>query len=57
MTELHRRTAFSSLHNSGGGLRQLEGAEVGGVDRAIDNAQAFAAEVIDMLEVQNAKVA
>ncbi len=57
MTELHRRTAFSSLHNAGGGLRQLDAVEVGGVDRAIDNAQAFAAEVIDMLEVQNAKVA
>ena len=56
-TELHRRTAFSSLHNAGGGLRQLDATEVGGIDRAIDNAQAFAAEVIDMLEVQNAKVA
>ena len=32
-------------------------AEVGGVDRAIDNAQAFAAEVIDMLEMRHAKVA
>jgi len=56
-TELHRRTAFSSLHNAGGGLRQLDGAEVGGIDRAIDNAQAFTAEVIDMLEVRHAKVA
>ena len=57
LTELHRRTAFSSLHNAGGGLRQLDGAEVGGIDRAIDNAQAFATEVVDMLEVRNAKVA
>lgn len=56
-TELHRRTAFSSLHNAGGGLRQLDPAEVNGIDRAIDNAQAFAAEVIDMLEVRHAKVA
>lgn len=56
-TELHRRTAFSSLHNAGGGLRDLDATEVGGVDRAIDNAQAFAAEVIDMLEVRHAKVA
>ena len=56
-TELHRRTAFSSLHNAGGGLRQLDPTEVSGIDRAIDNAQAFVAEVIDMLEVQNAKVA
>ncbi|WP_244889280.1 ParA family protein [Roseivivax marinus] len=49
-TELHRRTAFSSLHNSGGGLRQLDPAEVNGIDKAIANAQAFAAEVVDMLE-------
>lgn len=56
-TELHRRTAFSSLHNAGGGLRQLDPGEVSGIDRAIENAQAFAAEVIDLLEVRHAKVA
>ena len=57
-TELNRRTAFSSLHNSGGGLRQLDRAEVNGVDKAIANAQAFAAEVVDMLEgVGHAEVA
>ena len=56
-TELHRRTAFSSLHNAGGGLRQLDTSEVSGIERAIDNAQAFAAEVIDMLEMRHAKVA
>lgn len=49
-TELHRRTAFSSLHNAGGGLRQLDPTDVNGIQKAIDNAQAFAAEVIDMLE-------
>lgn len=49
-TELHRRTAFSSLHNAGGGLRQLDTNEVNGVHKAIENAQAFAAEVIDLLE-------
>ena len=48
--ELNRRTAFSSLHNAGGGLRQLDLREVNGIDKAIANAQAFAAEVIDMLE-------
>lgn len=56
-TELHRRTAFSSLHNAGGGLRQLDPIEVSGIDRAVENAQAFAAEVVDMLEVRHAKVA
>ena len=49
-TELNRRTAFSSLHNAGGGLRNLDTAEVNGIDRAIVNAQSFAAEVIDLLE-------
>lgn len=49
-TELHRRTAFSSLHNAGAGLRELNQAEVNGVDKAIANAQAFASEVIDVLE-------
>ena len=56
-TELNRRTAFSSLHNAGGGLRQLDPSEVGGIDKAIANAQAFAAEVVDMLEVRHAEVA
>ena len=48
--ELHRRTAFSSLHNAGGGLRQLNPAEVNGIDKAIANAEAFAAEIIEILE-------
>lgn len=57
-TELHRRTAFSSLHNMGGGLRQLDPKEVNGIDKAIANAQAFAAEVVDLLEeVRHAQVA
>lgn len=56
--ELNRRTAFSSLHNAGGGLRQLDPAEVNGIDKAVANAQAFAAEVVDMLEgVDHAAVA
>lgn len=49
-TELHRRTAFSSLHNAGGGLRQLDRGDVNGVEKAIANAEAFAAEIVDMLE-------
>ncbi|GIT93286.1 chromosome partitioning protein ParA [Jannaschia sp. AI_61] len=56
--ELNRRTAFSSLHNAGGGLRQLDPMEVNGIDKAIANAQAFAAEVIDVLEgVSHAEIA
>lgn len=49
-TELHRRTAFSSLHNAGGGLRQLDQADVNGIHKAIANAQAYASEIIDLLE-------
>ncbi|UOM37180.1 ParA family protein [Acuticoccus sp. I52.16.1] len=57
-TELHRRTAFSSLHNAGGGLRQLDPSEVSGIDKAIANAESFAAEVIDVLEgARHAEVA
>jgi chromosome partitioning protein len=49
-TELHRRTAFSSLHNAGGGLRQLDPSDVNGIDKALANAQAYASEIIDLLE-------
>jgi len=46
----HLRTAFSSLHNAGGGLRQLDPADVNGIDKALINAQDFASEIIDILE-------
>ena len=49
-TQLHRRTAFSALHNVGGGLRQLDRNEFNGVDKAITNAQNFASEVVEILE-------
>ena len=51
-TQLHRRTAFSALHNAGAGLRQLDLSEVNGVGKAVANAGAFAAEVIEVLERQ-----
>lgn len=55
-TELHRRTAFSSLHNAGGGLRQLDPTDVNGIDKALINAQAYASEILDILEeARNAK--
>lgn len=52
-TQLNRRTAFSCLHNYGGGLRDLDTSEVNQVDKAIANAQAFAAEVVEMLSEGN----
>jgi chromosome partitioning protein len=48
--QLHRRTAFSALHNVGAGLRQLDSNEFNGIEKAIANAGIFASEVIDMLE-------
>ena len=49
-TELHQRTAFSALHNAGGGLRQLDPADVNGIEKAIANSEAYAAEVVEILE-------
>lgn len=48
--ELNDRTAFSSLHSYGGSLYDLEKTVVGGVDKAIDNAERFAAEVVEKLK-------
>ena len=47
--ELHRRMAFSALHNYGGTLYDLDQTEVSGVDKAILNAEAFSKEVKDLL--------
>lgn len=49
-TQLNTRTAFSALHNAGAGLRQLDQNEYNGVDKAMANANAFAAETISFLE-------
>lgn len=49
-TQLHRRTAYSALHNAGAGLRELDKDEINGVDKAITNAQNFVNEVVEMLE-------
>ena len=46
-TELNARTAYSSLHSYGGSLYDLDRAVVGGIDKALENAEAFATEVID----------
>lgn len=46
-TELNARTAYSSLHSYGGSLYDLDRAVVGGIDKALENAEAFATEVIE----------
>jgi chromosome partitioning protein len=48
-TELHTRTAFSSLHSLGGTLYQMKPTEVSGVNRAIANAELFAEELLRTL--------
>lgn len=47
--ELHNRTAYSSLHNYGGTLHDLDRAEVSGVEKAMANADLFAEEVRELL--------
>lgn len=52
--ELNDRTAFSSLHNLGGTLEDMDPKEIGGLEKARENASAFAGEVIDILEEMRA---
>lgn len=54
---LNRRTAFSHLHKTGTGLRELSNS-VGGRKQAIENAAASAQEIVEYLEEsRNAKTA
>lgn len=48
-TELHSRTAFSTLHSTGGSLYDLDPEEVTGVAKAIANAELFAEELWNIL--------
>jgi chromosome partitioning protein len=50
ITELNRRTAFSSLHNFGGDLYHMDPLEVSGVLKAVANAELFAEEVVELLQ-------
>jgi chromosome partitioning protein len=48
-TELNEREAFRAMHSFGEPLSHLNPKEVSNLDKAIANAEAFAAEVIEML--------
>jgi len=48
-TELVTRTAYSNLHKQGGGLRTLQGLKPDALEKAINNAETFAGEVLDIL--------
>lgn len=57
--EIVERDAFAALFASGGGLRELSSREVNGLEKAIENASAFAAAIIAVLrrERRDAEVA
>lgn len=51
-TELVERDAFASIFSAGGGVRQLDPAEVNGIEKAVENAAAYASEVISILRAK-----
>jgi chromosome partitioning protein len=48
-TQMHEREAFRAIFSFGGSVEDLQASQVGGLDSAITNARAFAAEVVAML--------
>lgn len=49
-TQMHEREAFRAIFSFGGTVETLRPDQVGGLDGAVRNAQAFAAEVVMMLK-------
>ena len=56
-TRIHEREAFRALFSFGGTLSGLDPKQVRNIPAAVENAQAFAAEVIDLLKNQRTAVA
>ncbi len=54
-TRLHEREAFRSIFSFGGTLSSLSATNVRNIPAAVENAQAFAAEVIEMLKTQKVR--
>lgn len=48
-TQMHEREAFRAIFSFGGTVEGLQASQVGGLDGAIRNARAFAAEVVAVL--------
>ena len=46
---MHEREAFRAIFSFGGTIDSLKASQVGGLDGAMRNAKAFAAEVVAML--------
>ena len=51
-TQMHEREAFRAIFSFGGTVESLRPDQVGGLEAAVKNARAFAAEVIAMLKRQ-----
>lgn len=49
-TQMHEREAFRAIFSFGGTVESLKPDQVGGLEGAVKNAQAFAAEVVAMLK-------
>ena len=56
-TQMHEREAFRAIFSFGGGLRNLTARQVSGMEGALGNAQAFAAEVVALLKAELREVA
>jgi len=56
-TRIHEREAFRALFSFGGTLSGLDPKQVRNIPAAVENAQAFAAEVIDLLKNQRTAIA
>ncbi len=56
-THLHDREAFRALQTYGGTVEDLDPSQVGGLDKAIQNAREYAAEAISILRGITQKVA
>ena len=52
-TELHSRTAFSSLHNLGGTLYEMDPKEIGGLAQAMANSEIFVDELLKLLDAMD----
>lgn len=49
-TQMHEREAFRAIFSFGGTVEALRADQVGGVDGAVRNAQAFASEIVAVLK-------
>jgi chromosome partitioning protein len=51
-TQMHEREAFRAIFSFGGTVESLNASQVGGLEGAVKNARAFAAEVVAMLRAR-----